>query len=94
MLTGRENRRNLNSVMVVEDLVSKHFILPPDEVPALITVTDASKLTTPFLKQAQDGDKILVYQNAKKVIIYRPNIDRVVDAGPVTIAPLDTGATP
>jgi hypothetical protein len=85
----RNNTKNLNDVNVVQLLIAKHYLLPQGETPALITVTDVSKLTTPFLKESQDGDKILVYQNAKKVVIYRPSIDRIVDIGPVSVVPLD-----
>ena len=65
--------------------VSKHYLLPSNETPALATVTDTSKLTTPFLKQAKNGDQLLVYQGNKLAIIYRPSIDRVVAVGPVAI---------
>lgn len=74
-----------NSVDVVKSRVSKHIVLPTDEEPALLTVTDNSKLTTAFLKQTQNGDKVLVYPQNKKAIIYRPAIDRIVDIGPVEI---------
>lgn len=65
--------------------VSRHYLLPSDETPALATVTDPSKLTTPFLKKAKVGDKILIYQSNKIAIIYRPGIDKVVIVGPVSI---------
>jgi len=63
-------------------------VLPIDETPALATVTDKAKLTTKFLQKAENGDKILIYQKAGRVIIYRPSIDRIIDVGPVQIAPL------
>jgi hypothetical protein len=71
--------------------VSKHYILPTNETPALATVTDSKKLNTPFLKNAKDGDEILIYQKNRIVIIYRPGVDRIVGVGPVTI---DTPPTP
>ncbi|MBC7707615.1 hypothetical protein H7Y63_00110 [Polaromonas sp.] len=76
------------SLQVVEDRVNKHFLLPSDEVPALATITDKSKLTTPFFKRAQNGDKILIYQKHKIAIMYRPSIDRVVEVGPVSLGNL------
>ncbi len=79
---------DLNNVAVVERLVGKHFLLPDNEVPALATVTDSSKITTKFLQKAKDGDKILIYQKNGRVIIYRPSIDRIVDVGPVQIGQL------
>ena len=82
------HRDDLNNVTTVQRLVGKHYLLPPNETPALATVTDRAKLTTKFLQKAQNGDKILIYQQASRVIIYRPGIDRIIDVGPVQIAPL------
>ena len=82
------DKDNLNSVTTIQRLVRRHFVLPIDETPALATVTDKAKLTTKFLQKAENGDKILIYQKAGRVIIYRPSIDRIIDVGPVQIAPL------
>ncbi len=70
----------------IKVLISKHVVLPADEEPAYATITDKNKLETPFLKQAENGDKLLIYQNNQKIIIYRPSIDRIIDIGPVSIA--------
>jgi hypothetical protein len=78
----------LTDVHVIERLVGRHYVLPTDEQPALATVTDPSKVTTKFLQKAKQGDKILIYQKNSRVIIYRPSIDRIIDVGPVEIAPL------
>jgi hypothetical protein len=78
--------------MRIEQEVGRHYLLPTNEQPVLATVTDRTQVTTPFLKQAQDGDKILIYPTAKVVIIYRPSIDRIVAVGPVEIAPLSTNS--
>lgn len=81
---------NLNNVAVVEQLVGRHYVLPTGEQPTLATVTDKTKLQTPFLKQADNGDKLLVYEKAAVAIIYRPSIDRIVAVGPVQVQPLKT----
>jgi hypothetical protein len=65
--------------------VSKHYLLPTNETPALATVTDHTKLTTAFLKAAQNGDKVLIYQKNQIAIIYRPTIDRIITVAPVSI---------
>jgi len=65
--------------------VSRHIILPSNESPAQLTIVDASKVQSQFLKKTQDGDRVLVYQNNRKAIIYRPSIDRIVDVGFVQI---------
>ncbi len=76
---------NLNDVHVVIGHVSRHYLLPTNETPALATITDKNKLTSSFFKQANNGDKVLIYQTNKVAIIYRPNIDRIIAVGPVLI---------
>lgn len=78
-------KQNQDSVEVVKQEVARHMVLPTNEQPALATITDHNKLSTPFLKQTQNGDKLLIYQTNKKVIIYRPSIDRIINVGPVVI---------
>lgn len=72
-------------VHAIQKAVGRHIVVPQDEEPVLATVTDTSKITTPFLRQSENGDKILIYQKAKKVIIYRPSIDRIIDTGPLSM---------
>jgi hypothetical protein len=64
--------------------VSKHILLP-NEKPSLATVKDPSQVKEAFLKQAKTGDKVLVYSDAGKIIIYRPSLNRIVAVGNVTI---------
>lgn len=84
--TDLQVTNGLKSVTEVKSKVSQHMLLPTDEEPALATVTDTTKLTNPFLKKANNGDKLLIYQNNKRIIIYRPSIDKIVDVGPIEIA--------
>jgi hypothetical protein len=78
--------QKLNDVGYVTSQINKHYILPTDEQPAMATISDKTKLGTEFLKKAENGDKVLIYQKAQRVIIYRPSADRIVDVGPVSIA--------
>lgn len=78
---------DLNNIQVVTARLSKHMQLPTSEKPSLMaTVTDTSALKTPFLKEAKNGDKIIVYEKARRVIIYRPSTDRIVDIGPIELS--------
>jgi hypothetical protein len=70
---------------VVKARVARHYLLPTDEEPALATITDKSKLSSPAFKQAEDGDRLLIYQKNRMAIVYRPSIDRVVAIVPVSI---------
>ena len=84
-LFAANQRHEGDDVGSIKHLVSRHYLLPVDEEPALLTVTDPTKLSTEFLKRSQAGDKVLVYQKSRKAIIYRPSIDRIVDIAPVVI---------
>ncbi len=66
--------------------VGKLMVLPANEKPIIATVTDKSALKTPFLQEASNGDRILIYEKAKRVIIYRPSLHKIVDVGPVELA--------
>src|SRR3989338_1368134 len=66
------------------ETVGKIIELPSGEEPTVATVTDAAKLREQSLFQkAQNGDKVLVYINAKKAFLYRPSTNKIIDLGPV-----------
>lgn len=87
----RGRKKGANDVNGIKQQISKHYLLPSDEEPALATVTDKAKISSDFLKKADNGDKVLIYQTNRIAIIYRPSIDRVIAVGPVSI---DTAPTP
>lgn len=61
------------------DIVSQQMSLPTDEQPVVATVTDISKLPKEaFFKNAQNGDKILMYKKDKEAILYRPSTGQVI----------------
>ena len=65
--------------------VSKHVMVPVGEEPAVLTITDKSKVKSEFLKSGETGDKVLIYQRSQRAIIYRPSTDKVVDIVAVSI---------
>lgn len=67
------------------DEVGKVFALPGG-TPTIATVSDRSKLSEQqFFAAAQNGDKVLIYTDAKKAILYRPSTKQVIEVGPITI---------
>lgn len=66
--------------------ISKLVVLPSGEEPVVATVTDKEKLKDqPVFSKTENGDKILIYSNAKKAYIYRPDKNVVVDVIPVNM---------
>lgn len=65
--------------------VGRHLVLPADESPTMATVSDPEKLKDqPFFAKAQKGDKVLIYSNAQKAILYNPTEDKIVEVAPIS----------
>ena len=70
----------------IVDQVGKLIDLPQGETPTIATVTDPQKLNDQaFFEKAQTGDKVLIYNNAKKAILYRPSTKKVLEVAPINI---------
>ena len=66
--------------------ISRTLNLPRDEEPTIATVSEPEKLKEQsFFKDSQTGDRVIIYQNSKKVILYRPSEKRVIEVGVVNI---------
>lgn len=66
--------------------VGKLIELPQDEQPTVATITDITKLASqPFFQNAKNGDKVLIYSNAKKAILYDPLAKKVIDVAPINV---------
>lgn len=62
------------------------MVLPEGEQPTVATVTDPSKLADqPFFAKAKIGDKVLLYANAQKAILYDPLANKIVEVAPLNI---------
>lgn len=70
-------------------------ILLPEETPQIATVTDKTKLADqPFFKKAENGDKILIFTNSGRAVLYRPRIKKVIDTTTISLTPEVSGETP
>jgi hypothetical protein len=68
------------------DQVGKLLVLPSDETPTIATVSDLSQLKSqPFFANAQVGDKVIIYSNNHKAILWRPSDNKLVEVAPLTV---------
>lgn len=66
--------------------VSKLIVLPDGETPTLATVSNPDRLKDqPFFAKAKTGDKVLIYTNSKKAILYNPETNKIVEVAPINI---------
>lgn len=60
--------------------------LPQGEEPNVATVIDIGKLKDqPFFAEGKNGDVVLMYANAKKVYLYNPIAQKIVNIAPLTV---------
>jgi hypothetical protein len=78
----------------VADLISKVSVLvalPENEVPTVATVSDPAALKDQaFFTLAQKGDKVLIYAQAKKAILYSVTMNKILEIAPLNIGDKDT----
>lgn len=76
--------------------VASLIAVPEGETPTVATVTDPERLkASPFFINAKLGDKVLIYTSAKKAVLYRPDEQKIIEVGPISIGtPSATTATP
>lgn len=66
--------------------VGKLVEIPSNETPTIATVSDASKVKDQaFFAKAQNGDKVLIFSQSKRAILYRPSANKVIELAPINI---------
>jgi hypothetical protein len=69
----------------IKEAIGRFMELPGNEEPVLATVTDIEKIKTqPFFANAQNGDKVLIYADNKKAILYRPLTGKIVEVSTIS----------
>jgi len=73
-------------VSALVNKVSKLVVLPTGEVPTVATVSDPEALKNQsFFATAEKGDKVLIYTQAKKAILYSVSLNKIIDVAPLNI---------
>jgi hypothetical protein len=63
--------------------VSTLMVLP-ESTPTVATIADKTKLEgQEVFKKAENGDKLLIYLDVQKAILYRPSIKKIIDVVPI-----------
>lgn len=66
--------------------ISKLIELPTNEEPTIATVSDKEKIKDQaFFQKAENGDKVLIYTQGKKAILYRSSINKVIEVAPINL---------
>lgn len=87
VLGGTNNKvASENELKEVVEKVGKLMVLPEGETPTLATVADPEKLKDQkFFINAKTGDKVLIYANSQKAILYNPASNKIVEVAPVNL---------
>lgn len=67
------------------DTLAKFIELPSDE-PVIMTISDIEKLKdNPFFTNAKNDDKVIVFKDSKRAILYRPSTSKLVEMQTVSL---------
>jgi len=84
-----EEEKSQREVQKTIEQVSGLMVLPVEE-PTLATIEDKEQLSEQrFFEGAEDGDKLLIYPESAKAILYRPSIDKIINVGPLVFENTD-----
>lgn len=72
-----------NETQELQRRIAKIMLLPDEE--AVVTeIDDAEKVREqPFFAQVENGDKVLIFPGAARIVIYRPGRNLIVNVGPI-----------
>lgn len=85
---GNPSAKAEEEIRSVVEKVGRLIVLPQGEQPTAATVSNPERLKEqPFFKDAKVGDKVLIYTNAKKAILYRPSENKIIEVAPLNIGP-------
>lgn len=84
--TNNPQRAAQDELKDVVAKVEKLMVLPEGETPTLATVADPEKLKDQkFFQNAKTGDKVLIYANSQKAILYNPSSNKIVEVAPINL---------
>lgn len=68
------------------EVIDEFLELPKNESPTIATVKDVTRLQDQlFFQRAQNGDKVLIYPESGKAVLYRPSTKKVIEYASVKL---------
>lgn len=84
-ILGKEDA-NTKEINTIVTKVGKIAVLPMGETPTVATVSDPKSLAgQAFFVDAKQGDKVLMYSNAKKAYLYDPVQNKIINISTISI---------
>lgn len=82
VLLSRDEAVFTNDEIVIR--VSRELGINGDANPAILEVVNESRVNQPFLEEARNGDKVLLYYKSGQSVLFRPSEDRIIRTGTYT----------
>lgn len=93
-LTELKSDSDVLAVKEKKDLLEKIETLvelPVDENPTIATITDVEKVKgQAFFENAKNGDRLIIYPNTGRAILYRPEINKIVESSIIDLSELSS----
>ncbi len=84
-LSQLQAKTDQSEVKRLVDQIGKTLVLP-SETPTLATVNDVTKLKNQeFFQNAQNGDKVLIFSNSGRALLYRPSTKKIIEYAKVDL---------
>lgn len=88
-----EDAKNQQQIQDLVNEVGRLIDLPTNETPTIATVSNLEALKgQEFFARAQVGDKVLIYPQARKAILYSPSKQRIIEVAPLNIPADNAGS--
>ncbi len=82
-IKSNNNKSKEAEVISTAEILNRVTMLaevPYDEIPVIATVKDVEKLNNQvFFSHAQNGDKLLIYNKARRAVLYRPYSNKIIE---------------
>ncbi|MBN1162123.1 hypothetical protein JXA34_00035 [Patescibacteria group bacterium] len=96
-LTSYKNNPKLSAIKDKYDIireVSEMVEVPSNEEPTVANISNVHRLQNQkFFENAQNGDKLVFYRDAKRAILYRPSTNKIIEIATVNVQEMDETVT-